>query len=185
MAKDHIREETSEHDELNPIEHPHSEDQQKTAESVEKTDESADDWESKYKETYDNYLRLFSEFDNFRKRTTRERAELIKTAGSEILSVILPILDDFDRAIKAMDDSSHSVKTGVELIYHKLKQALLEKGLQEYNPMGEMFDADLHEAITHIPTTEGQTKGTIVEVIEKGYKVHDKIIRYPKVIVAQ
>jgi len=169
-----------------------------TDEEVKNNEEPADlknaenegktDWEAKYKETYEQYLRLFSEFDNFRKRNAKERIELIKTAGSEILTVLLPVLDDFDRALKTMDANTTdvaSLKTGVDMIFQKLLHVLQEKGLQPYNPMGEKFDPDLHEAITHVPAQEEGQKGLIVEVIEKGYKMHEKVLRYPKVIVAQ
>ncbi len=150
--------------------------------------EGKTDWEAKYKETYDQYLRLFSEFDNFRKRNARERIELMKTAGSEILTVILPVLDDFDRALKTMESGTAdvaSLKTGVDMIFQKLLHVLREKGLQPYDPMGEKFDPELHEAITHVPAQDNQQKGIIVDVIEKGYKMHEKVLRYPKVVVAQ
>ncbi|MCZ2442332.1 MAG: nucleotide exchange factor GrpE [Flavobacteriales bacterium] len=187
MSNKHDRH--TEHEDLKPVDNPKASSEQEPSEPIEKIDdEKADaetDWEQKYKETYDNYLRLFSEFDNFRKRNLKERAELIKTAGSEILSVILPVLDDFDRALQVMNETDSSMKQGITLIFHKLKQTLMERGLQEYNPMGELFDADLHEAITRVPSPKGEEKNTIIDVIEKGYKVHDKVIRYPKVVVVQ
>lgn len=183
---DHTHEE-----ELEPVKNEHPETEENSIETPDNKaaeNQSAGDWEAKYKETYDQYLRLFSEFDNFRKRNARERIELMKTAGSEILAVILPVLDDFDRALKTMDAGSAdvaSLKTGVDMIFQKLLHVLQEKGLQPYNPMGEKFDPDLHEAITHIPAQDEAQKGLIIDVIEKGYKMHEKVLRYPKVVVAQ
>lgn len=186
-------------EEFQPVKNETPEATETTLETLENTNETQEntttenndnntDWEAKYKETYDQYLRLFSEFDNFRKRNAKERIELIKTAGSEILSAILPVLDDFDRALKTMDTSTmdvNALKTGVELIFQKLLHVLQEKGLQAYNPIGEKFDPELHEAITHIPAQEESQKGNIIDVVEKGYKMHEKVLRYPKVVVAQ
>jgi molecular chaperone GrpE len=186
-------------EELQPVKNETPEATETTLETPENTNETQEntnsennnnntDWEAKYKETYDQYLRLFSEFDNFRKRNAKERIELIKTAGSEILSAILPVLDDFDRALKTMDSNTadvNALKTGVDMIFQKLLHVLQEKGLQAYNPIGEKFDPELHEAITHIPAQEESQKGNIIDVVEKGYKMHEKVLRYPKVVVAQ
>lgn len=140
--------------------------------------------EEKYAELYDNYLRLFSEFDNFRKRNAKERLDLIKTAGADTMRSILPILDDFERAIKNFESSNiETLQQGTQLIYNKLKNSLGDKGLVEMNPVGEKFDADQHEAITQLPSTNESDKGKILDVIEKGYKLNDVIIRYPKVVV--
>lgn len=140
--------------------------------------------EEKYAELYDNYLRLFSEFDNFRKRNAKERLDLIKTAGADTMRSILPILDDFERAIKNFDSSNiETLQQGTQLIYNKLKNSLGDKGLVEMNPVGEKFDADQHEAITQLPSPNENEKGKILDVIEKGYKLNDVIIRYPKVVV--
>lgn len=181
-------------EELEPVKQESTESDESTENVVESSDNQIEDnnsdidWEAKYKETYDQYLRLFSEFDNFRKRNARERIELMKTAGSEILAGVLPVLDDFDRALKTMDASTAdvaSLKTGVDMIFQKLLHVLQEKGLQPYNPIGEKFDPDLHEAISHIPAQDEAQKGLIIDVVEKGYKMHEKVLRYPKVIVAQ
>lgn len=181
-------------EELEPVKPESTENDENIENFVENLDNQLEenkievDWETKYKEIYDQYLRLFSEFDNFRKRNTRERIELIKTAGSEILAGVLPVLDDFDRALKTMDSATTdvaSLKTGVDMIFQKLLHVLQEKGLQPYNPIGEKFDPDLHEAISHIPAQDEAQKGLIIEVVEKGYKMHEKVLRYPKVIVAQ
>jgi molecular chaperone GrpE len=140
--------------------------------------------EEKYAELYDNYLRLYSEFDNFRKRNVKERMELVKTAGNEVIKSILPVIDDFERAMKSFDTSDkESLQQGIQFIYNKIKNNLGEKGLVEMNPVGEKFDPDQHEAITQLPAPSEKEKGTILDVIEKGYKLNDIIIRYPKVVV--
>jgi molecular chaperone GrpE len=164
---------------------------QDNTKNTENTGDSAsaegESWEEKYKKSYDDYLRLFAEFDNFRRRAMKEKSALISSAGSEILTAILPVLDDFDRAMITMDSTTDisSLKQGVELIHQKLKDNLHKKGLKEIIPTGEFFDADLHESITQIPAPDPESKGKIVDVVEKGYKMNDKILRYPKVIVAQ
>ena len=135
----------------------------------------------------DRYLRLFAEFENYKKRTTRERIDMFKTAGEEVILSLLPVLDDFERALKEIEktkDDNHY--TGVELINNKLRETLRNKGLEmmEVNP-GDSFDADSHEAITQIPAPEEKFKGKIIDVVEKGYTLGDKIIRYPKVVIGQ
>ncbi len=133
----------------------------------------------------DKYVRLFAEFENYKRRTTKERIESFKTANQEVLQAILPVVDDFDRAlteIKKTDDNVLIV--GVELIYEKLKSTLISKGLEEVEiKIGDIFDADFAEAITQIPSPSPNLKGKIVDVIEKGYKLGDKIIRFPKVVI--
>lgn len=138
-------------------------------------------------EEKDKFLRLFAEFENFKKRTSRERVELFKTAGEEIMVSLLPVLDDFDRALKEIDRAEDdTLFEGVILIHNKLKETLKSKGLQliEIEP-GTAFDADLHEAVTQIPAPSDDMKGKIIDVIEKGYTLGDKIIRYPKVVIGQ
>lgn len=154
-------------------------------ENTEKSEEEEPSWEEKYHKTYDDYIRLFSEFDNFRKRTIKERIDLIKTAGTEIMSAILPVFDDFDRALKAIpaQPENQAILEGIQLIYNKFKNTLTEKGLQEMSPINEVFDAEIHEAVTNIPAPNEEAKGTIADVLEKGYKLHEKVIRYPKVVV--
>lgn len=135
----------------------------------------------------DRYLRLFAEFENYKKRTGRERIELFKTAGQEVMIAILPVLDDFDRAlaeIKKSEDDEHF--KGVNLINVKLRETLKLKGLAPIETQqGDTFDAEIHEAITQIPAPEEKLKGKIIDVIEKGYTLGDKIIRYPKVVIGQ
>ncbi|WP_426064361.1 nucleotide exchange factor GrpE [Flavobacterium sp. DSP2-3-1] len=135
----------------------------------------------------DKYLRLFAEFENYKRRTTKERIELFKTANQEVLLAMLPVLDDFDRAIVEISKSEDELLLkGVELIHEKLKNTLVAKGLEqvEVNP-GDAFDADFAEAITQIPAPSDEMKGKIVDVLEKGYKLGDKIIRFPKVVLGQ
>lgn len=133
----------------------------------------------------DKFLRLFAEFENYKKRTSRERMELFKTAGQEVISAMLPVLDDFDRAVKELDRSGdQDLLKGVELIHNKFKDTLHGKGLEEIEVSpGDTFDAELHEAVTQIPAPEENLRGKVVDVIEKGYKLGDRIIRHPKVVV--
>ena len=143
--------------------------------------------QNKLAESNDKYLRLSAEFDNYRKRTLREKAELIQTAGESVLKDILPFLDDFDRGLEMIDNSTDtkSVKTGILLIHNKLKDFLANKGVKEIEAMNEPFDAEHHEAVTNIPAPSEEMKGKVVDVIQKGYTLHDKIIRYPKVVVGE
>jgi len=133
----------------------------------------------------DKHLRLFAEFENYKRRTSKERIDLFKTANQEVLMAILPVLDDFDRAIIEIKKSEDEVLLkGVELIHDKLKSTLFSKGLEEVTlKAGDLFDADFAEAITQIPAPSPNLKGKIVDVLEKGYKLGDKIIRFPKVVI--
>ena len=133
----------------------------------------------------DKHLRLFAEFENYKRRTSKERIDLFKTANQEVLLAILPVLDDFDRAIIEIKKSDDEVLLkGVELIHDKLKSTLFSKGLEEVTlKVGDLFDADFAEAITQIPAPSPNLKGKIVDVLEKGYKLGDKIIRFPKVVI--
>ena len=135
----------------------------------------------------DKFLRLFAEFENYKRRTTKERIELFKTANQEVLLAMLPVLDDFDRAMVEINKSDDELLTkGVELIHEKLKNTLVSKGLEQVDvKAGDAFDADFAEAITQIPAPSNKMKGKIVDVLEKGYKLGDKIIRFPKVVIGQ
>lgn len=135
----------------------------------------------------DKFLRLFAEFENYKKRTTKERIDLFKTANQEVLQAMLPVLDDFDRAWAQISKThEEALLTGVQLIHDKLKSTLVSKGLEEVEvKVGDAFDADFAEAITQIPAPSDDLKGKIVDVIEKGYKLGDKIIRFPKVVIGQ
>lgn len=135
----------------------------------------------------DKFLRLFAEFENYKRRTTKERYELFKTASQEVLLALLPVLDDFDRAMVEINKSEDELLAkGVELIHEKLKGTLVTKGLEVVDvKAGDAFDADFAEAITQIPAPSDELKGKIVDVLEKGYKLGDKIIRFPKVVIGQ
>ena len=135
----------------------------------------------------EKYLRLFAEFENFRKRTAKERIELFKTASQDVMQSMLPVMDDFDRASKEINKSDDKpLVEGVNLIYNKLKEALKSKGLEVMNVnAGDSFDADLHEAVTQIPAPDKKMKGKIIDVLEKGYTLGDKIIRFPKVVTGK
>ena len=133
----------------------------------------------------DKFLRLFAEFENYKRRTARERIELFKTANQDVLLALLPVLDDFDRALAEIKKTDDNILIqGVELIQEKLKNTLVSKGLEQVDvKAGDAFDADFAEAITQIPAPSPKMKGKIVDVIEKGYKLGDKIIRFPKVVI--
>lgn len=135
----------------------------------------------------DKYLRLFAEFENYKKRTSKERIELFKTANGELMTVLLPILDDFDRGLSEIKKAKDKeLLKGMELIYSKLSNTLKQQGLKQLEvKQGDAFDAEIHEAVTQIPAPSKNLKGKVVDVIEKGYLLGDKIIRYPKVIVGQ
>lgn len=135
----------------------------------------------------DKHLRLFAEFENYKRRTSKERVELFKTANQEVLQAMLPVLDDFDRALVEISKSEdENLLRGVTLIHEKLRNTLTSKGLEEVEvKAGDAFDADFAEAITQIPAPSDKMKGKIVDVIEKGYKLGDKIIRFPKVVIGQ
>jgi len=144
-----------------------------------------DGLKQKYQDMNDKYLRLYSEFDNFRKRSAREQIELRKTASADIFAAILPILDDFDRAAKAMESATEvsSVIEGMQLIHAKLWKIAESKGLEVMDANGQEFDADIHEAITSIPSPDPSMKGKVVDMLEKGYSLNGKVIRFAKVVV--
>ncbi len=137
-------------------------------------------------EEKNKYLRLYAEFENFRKRSAKERIDLIGTASADVLKEMLPILDDFERAIDSNKTASdiESVKEGFELLYNKFGRLMKSKGIESIDPKDEMFDGELHEAIAQMPAQSEDQKGKIFDVVEKGYKLNDKIIRHPKVVVA-
>lgn len=135
----------------------------------------------------DKFLRLFAEFENYKKRTSKERVELFKTASQGVMQAMLPVLDDFDRAWVEIEKSKdENLITGVELISNKFRTTLKDNGLEQVAvAQGDVFNADYHEAITQIPAPSDDLKGKIIDVIEKGYKLGEKIIRYPKVVIGQ
>jgi molecular chaperone GrpE len=144
-----------------------------------------DSFEDKFNELNDKYLRLFSEFDNFKRRTAKEKLELSKTASASVLKDLLTVLDDFDRANESFEKATDvaALKEGVDLIYSKLFKTLESKGLKPMDSLHTEFNADIHEALTNIPAPEEELKGKVLDVIEKGYTLNDKIIRYAKVVV--
>jgi molecular chaperone GrpE len=133
----------------------------------------------------DKYLRLFAEFDNYKRRTSQERRDLLQTAGKDVIISLLGVLDDFERADKAMEKATDvkQVKEGIDLVHHKLRSLLVQKGLMPMEAKGKTFDADIHEAITSIPAPSNDLKGKVVDEVEKGYLLNDKVIRFAKVIV--
>ncbi len=137
-------------------------------------------------EMHDRYLRLYSEFDNYRKRSNKEKIELMKNASEDMIYAILPVVDDFERAISTADaiEGSEAMKEGILLIYSKLINTLKQKGLSAIESIGKPFDTDFHEAITMVPASDESQKGLVVVEIEKGYLINDKIIRHAKVVVA-
>ena len=169
-----------------------TEEQQEQVEASSENDQPKlspeEELEIKIKEATDKYLRLYSEFDNFRKRTQKEKIELYKTAGEEVISAILPVMDDFERAQKAMEESNdiQGVKDGIKLIHDKLVNILKQKGLEAVeSAVGKDFDVENHEAITQIPAPTEKEKGKVLDEVEKGYQLNGKVIRYAKVVVGQ
>tara|TARA_R110002073_G_scaffold72537_1_gene177389 strand:- start:385733 stop:386254 length:522 start_codon:yes stop_codon:yes gene_type:complete len=136
----------------------------------------------------DKFLRLFAEFENYKKRTSKERIELFRTANQELMTVLLPVLDDFERALAHIEDDKEAeeLRKGVLLIYQKLINTLEQKGLTKVETKaGDTFDSEIHEAITQIPAPSKKLKGKVVDITEQGYKLGDKIIRFPKVVIGQ
>lgn len=133
----------------------------------------------------DKYLRLFAEFDNYKRRTQKERIELLQTAGKDVVVSLLPVLDDFDRALKATENATevNAIREGIMLVQTKLKSILTQKGLKEVESLHTAFDTDIHEAITKIPAPTDDLKGKVVDELEKGYTLNDKVIRFAKVVV--
>ena len=156
--------------------------------SIESTDTQFTD-EDKLKaeatEWQNKYLRLYAEFDNFKRRTSKERLELLQIAGKDVIVDLLPVLDDFERAQKSMETATDiiAVKEGVKLVHHKLKGILNQKGLKEMESIGNEFDAEIHEGITSIPAPSANMKGKVLDELEKGYFLNDKVIRFAKVII--
>ena len=132
----------------------------------------------------EKYIRLFAEFENFKRRTSKERIDLYKTAGKEVISAIIPVIDDFKRALELEFENSDN--QGISLIYSKLSEILRNQGLVEIEvKIGDIFDSEIHEAISQIPIKEEDQKGKIIDIIEGGYKLGDQVLKYPKVVVAQ
>ena len=143
--------------------------------------------ESKLKEQHDKYLRLAAEFDNYRKRTMKERIELTQYVSTELITRILPVIDDFERAIDSMRSTQDIdvVRQGIELIYNKFKDYLNQQGVKEIDALNQEFNTDYHDAVTKFPVQENELKGKVIEVVHKGYTLNDKVIRYSKVVVGE
>lgn len=139
-----------------------------------------------YRELNDKYLRLYAEFDNYRKRTSKERIEFSKTASADIIASLLPVLDDLERALQAFGQSNDnaSMKEGISLIYNKFKNILTKNGLEEIPSLGQTFNTDIHEAIANLPAESEDKKGLIMDQVEKGYYLNGKVLRFAKVVVA-
>jgi molecular chaperone GrpE len=144
-------------------------------------------FEEKSQSLHDKYLRLSAEFDNYRKRTLKEKTELIKTASEDLIKRFIPFVDDIERGLNAVNTSQdiEALKEGMNLIYGRLKDFLMQNGIKEIEALDQEFNTDFHEAVTKIPAPEESKKGKVVDVIEKGYMLHDKVIRYPKVVVGE
>ena len=152
-----------------------------------KLEEQLKQLDDSLKNEKDKYLRLFAEFENFKKRTAKERIELYKTANQEVISALIPVLDDFNRANTEMNKKDGILdKEGIKLIYNKFNDVLKNNGLNKTEvKIGDLFDAEIHEAITQIPAQKEKDKGKIIDIVEAGYLLGEKIIRYPKVVVGQ
>lgn len=157
------------------------------AEAVETADMQIDRLQEELAKEKKEYMFLMAEFDNFRKRTLREKSDIIRNAGENVLKGLLPILDDFERGLKASEDTDDAcaVREGMELIYNKLKKYLEQNGVKEFDPEDLDFNPDRHEAISVVPVPEETQKGKILDTIEKGYTINDKVLRHAKVVVGQ
>ena len=133
----------------------------------------------------DKFLRLFAEFENFKRRTAKERIDLFKTANQDVLQSMLPVLDDFERGLRSMEtlQDTSALKEGVNLIFQKFRSILVQRGLEEMSSMHQVFDPELHEAITQVPAQADDMKGKVIDEVEKGYALNGKVIRYAKVVV--
>ena len=180
ILKDQQAEETAE----NKTAEQTSEEQATQEEKLQKQLEEA---QQTIEDQKDKYLRLSAEFNNYRKRTLKEKAELIKNGGEKAISAILPILDDLERALTNMKklDDIQAMYDGIDLIHQKFLKTLAQEGLQKMEPVGEAFDTDFHEAIALVPAPEETQKGKVLDCVQTGYKLNDKVIRHAKVVVAQ
>jgi molecular chaperone GrpE len=185
MNKHPEKETTNENGQVNDKVTDGGVDEQAQAQPEENNTTELQELKAKNAELNDKYLRLYSEFDNFRKRTAKEKMELIQSGGEDVFKSFLPVIDDFERAIKsnAETEDIHTVNEGIYLIFHKLKNTLQQKGLTEMKTVGEPFDTDLHEAITNIPAPSEDMKGKVIDELEKGYLLNGKVIRFAKVVI--
>ncbi len=167
-------------------EHPETEGNDVENEQVADNQEESTELQLQLNEMKDKYMRMVAEFDNYKKRSIREKLDFMKSAAQDTLSALLPVLDDFDRAKKFAEGKENANwDTGVDLVYQKLYSILRSKGLEPMDATGETFNPDMHEAITEIPAPNDDLKGKVVDTIEKGYRLNDKIIRHAKVVVGK
>ncbi len=187
MSSEEVKEELSPEELENQEEvKDKAEDSQEIEENDTKDSDPTTEWKEKFQDVNDKYLRLYSEFDNFRRRTQKEKLDLYKTAGEDIMTALLPVLDDFERALKSIQESEKQTIEGVELIHNKLISTLKKHGLEPIeSSIGKVMDVDLHEAVTKIPAPNKKMKGKIIDEVEKGYRLHDKVIRFTKVVVGE
>lgn len=178
-----MKPESNHHEEENQLKSPFM----KGKKAIKKYEEKISELEGKVNDLNDKYLRLFSDFDNYRKRTGKERLELLSTASEEVITSLLPVVDDFERAIAAMEKNGTSGPDldGIKLIYNKLLNTLSKKGLTPMNCKEQAFDTDFHEALTIIPAPTDELKGKVIDEIEKGYLLNGKVIRFARVVVGQ
>lgn len=162
------------------------EDQEQEQEHVQEPNE-IDELNQKLVESNDKYTRLFAEFDNYKRRTAKEKIELMQSAGKDVIVKLLPVVDDFDRSLQFMNEipEGDAVKQGVDLVYQKLKKTLEQLGVQEIEVIGQPFDAEFQEAITLIPAPSDDMKNKVIDVVEKGYLLNNNVIRFAKVVVGQ
>ncbi|CAG5078361.1 nucleotide exchange factor GrpE [Parvicella tangerina] len=188
MSKENVEKKAEEQEEVTSAQNDSDSKEEETVET-EPTEELSEleKKEMEYKELHDKYIRLFSEFDNFRKRTAKEKLDLMASAGGDIMKEMLPILDDFERAMANNQNAEdiESIKEGFNLIHNKLIHNLTNKGLKPMESMHEEFDVNKHEALTQIPAPSEDLKGKVVDVVEKGYLLNDKVLRFAKVVVGQ
>ncbi len=157
------------------------------SENLSQDSRELDNLQKELQEQKEKYIRLYADFDNFKRRNAKERVELIQTAGREVIQSMLEVMDDCDRAEKQMQksDDLKQIREGIQLVFTKFRNTLQSKGLKEMNSIGEEFNPDVHEAITEIPVPDENMKGKVVDEVEKGYMLNDKIIRFSKVVVGK
>ena len=183
MSEEKEIKDTNQDENLDQVNQDAVENSEETTESV----VSEPTAEERYAELNDKYLRLYSEYDNYRKRTNKERIELIGSASEAVLKDLLPIMDDFERAILYNETAEDvtAIKEGMKLISEKLKSTLANKGLKAMESKGNSFDSEFHEAIANVPAPDKKLVGKVIDDVEKGYLLNDKVIRYAKVVVGQ
>jgi len=182
--QDHIKK--NETEKKNNVKKTSAKQSKKTVGQTKNTDKTIETVAAeKIAEFQNKYIRLSADFDNYRKRTLKEKIDLTKSANAEILLNLLPVMDDFERALKSMEDTKgcKEIKDGIDLIYNKFAEFLKSSGVKEIDAMHKKFDTDIHEAVTKIPAPVKKLKGKVLDVIQKGYYLNEKIIRYPKVVI--